>query len=232
MRLRCQNEDAIDFTDNDIPALANFPKNHRLKALYLARNRITAIASGLHNSIPNLDTLVLTQNSLSELGDLDPLAELEKLTHLTLLDNPVASREVSHAPQSPICRTYPSDITQNYRYWVIARCPSVRFLDYQKVKDAERSTAAELFGTVAEPTELTQKLLSSRSSRSINTGSSTANANGADKISRVKLTDKERKRIEELIRNAKTLAEITRLEKALNEGRIPAGVLDDAMDTS
>ncbi|THW00116.1 U2-associated snRNP A [Aureobasidium pullulans] len=207
------NEDAIDFTDNDIPALANFPKNHRLKALYLARNRITAIASGLHNSIPNLDTLVLTQNSLSELGDLDPLAELKKLTHLTLLDNPVASRE-------------------NYRYWVIARCPSVRFLDFQKVKDAERSTAAELFGTVAEPTELAQKLLSSRSSRSINTGSSTANANGADKISRVKLTDKERKRIEELIRNAKTLAEITRLEKALNEGRIPAGVLDDAMDTS
>ncbi|KAK6001035.1 hypothetical protein QM012_003118 [Aureobasidium pullulans] len=205
------NEDAIDFTDNDIPALANFPKNHRLKALYLGRNRITAIAPGLHNSIPNLDTLVLSQNSISELGDLEPLADLKKLTHLTLLDNPVASRE-------------------NYRYWLIARCPSVRFLDFQKVKDAERSKAAELFGTVAEPTELAQKLLSSRSSRSLNTAST--NANGTDKISRVKLTDKERKRIEELIRNAKTLAEITRLEKALNEGRIPAGVLEDAMDTS
>lgn len=121
-------------------------------------------------------------------------------------------------------------MAQNYRYWVIARCPSVRFLDFQKVKDAERSKAAELFGTAAEPTELAQKLLSSRSSRSLNTAST--NANGTDKISRVKLTDKERKRIEELIRNAKTLAEITRLEKALNEGRIPAGVLEDAMDTS
>jgi Leucine-rich repeat (LRR) protein len=93
---RHQNEDAIDFTDNDLPALANFPKNHRLKALYLGRNRITAIASGLHNSIPNLDTLVLSQNSLSELADLAPLAELKKLTHLTLLENPVVSREVRY----------------------------------------------------------------------------------------------------------------------------------------
>lgn len=107
----------------------------------------------------------------------------------------------------------------------------MRFLDFQKVKDAERTKAAELFGTLAEPTELAKKLLSSRSSRSLNTVS-TANANGTDKISRVKLTDTERKRIEELIKNAKTLADITRLEKALNEGRIPAGVLDDAMDTS
>lgn len=114
---------------------------------------------------------------------------------------------------------------------MIATCPSVRFLDFQKVKDAERTKATELFGTVADPTELAQKLLSSRSSRSLNTAS-TPDANGTDKISRVKLTDKERKRIEDLIRNAKTLAEITRLEKALNEGRIPAGILDDAMDTS
>jgi U2 small nuclear ribonucleoprotein A' len=120
---------------------------------------------------------------------------------------------------------------QNYRYWLIATCPSVRFLDFQKVKDAERTKATELFGTVTDPTELAQKLLSSRSSRSLNTAS-TPDANGTDKISRVKLTDKERKRIEDLIRNAKTLAEITRLEKALNEGRIPAGILDDAMDTS
>ena len=76
------------------------------------------------------------------------------------------------------------------------------------------------------------QLLSSRSSRSVNLGASSTTANGTDKNYRVKLNDKERKRIEEMIRNAKTLAEITRLEKALNEGKIPAGVLDDSMDTS
>lgn len=47
---------------------------------------------------------------------------------------------------------------QNYRYWVIARCPTVRFLDFQKVKDSERSKATELFGTREEPSELAQSV--------------------------------------------------------------------------
>ena len=34
----------------------------------------------------------------------------------------------------------------------------MRFLDYQKVKDAERKQAGELFGTVEEPTELANKV--------------------------------------------------------------------------
>lgn len=42
---------------------------------------------------------------------------------------------------------------------------------------------------------------------------------------RVKLTAAERKRVEEMIKNAKSLQEIAQLEKALNEGRIPGGVL-------
>ena len=51
---------------------------------------------------------------------------------------------------------------------------------------------------------------------------------------RVQLTAKEKKRVEEMIKNAKSLSEITRLEKELNEGRVPGGALaaaedDDAM---
>jgi U2 small nuclear ribonucleoprotein A' len=48
---------------------------------------------------------------------------------------------------------------------------------------------------------------------------------------RVKLTDKERKKVEELIRNAKSLQDIMRLEKELNEGRVPAAAqgMDDVM---
>jgi U2 small nuclear ribonucleoprotein A' len=48
--------------------------------------------------------------------------------------------------------------TKNYRSWVLWRCPSVRFLDYQKVKDAERKRAVELFGTAEEPTALASKV--------------------------------------------------------------------------
>ena len=58
-----------------------------------------------------------------------------------------------------------------------------------------------------------------------NSASTTVNGT---KTYRVKLTDKEKKRVEELIRNAKSLQEISRLEKELNEGRIPGGA--DAME--
>ena len=52
-------------------------------------------------------------------------------------------------------------------------------------------------------------------------------SSSADKVSRVKMTDKEKKRVETLIRNAKSLQEIARLEKELNEGRIPGGGRDE-----
>lgn len=47
---------------------------------------------------------------------------------------------------------------QHYRYWVIWRCPTVRFLDYQKVRQTEREKAQEVFGTAEEPTELATKV--------------------------------------------------------------------------
>ena len=34
----------------------------------------------------------------------------------------------------------------------------MRFLDYTKVKEEEREKAKELFGTIAEPTELASKV--------------------------------------------------------------------------
>lgn len=44
-----------------------------------------------------------------------------------------------------------------------------------------------------------------------------------EKAIRVKLTDKERKKVEKMIREAKSLQEITKLEKELNEGKVPGG---------
>lgn len=114
---------------------------------------------------------------------------------------------------------------KNYRYWIIWRLPSVRFLDYQKVKDAERAKAAELFGTAEEPSALASKIMGIKSRTFDVPGA--AERGPAEKGVRVKLTEKERKRVEKMIREAKSLSEITRLEKELNEGRIPAGALDE-----
>ena len=54
-------------------------------------------------------------------------------------------------------------------------------------------------------------------------GTSDLNGPAEKKTYRVQLTGREKTRGEELIRNPKSLQEITRLEKELNEGRIPGG---------
>ncbi|GLI72754.1 U2 snRNP complex subunit [Penicillium ochrochloron] len=198
-----KDQDTIDFTDNDLSSLGNFPFFPRLRSLLLARNRINHIQPNLGSSIPSLTTLVLTSNNLSELADVESLRSLHKLTHLVLLENPITRKE-------------------NYRYWIIWLAPSVRFLDYQKVKDVERKQAKELFGTVEQPSALASKIMGIKS-RAFDASSAAATTGQADKAIRVKLTDAERKRVEKMIREAKSLQEITRLEKELNEGRIPGG---------
>ncbi|KAK4134099.1 L domain-like protein [Trichocladium antarcticum] len=203
--------DAIDLTDNDIQLVANFPLSPRLRTLLLARNRVAALQASLPNAIPNLRHLVLAGNSLAELADLDVLGRFPALTHLVLVDNPVTKKE-------------------NYRYWVLWRCSAVRFLDYQKVKDAERQKARDLFGEADAPTELASRIMGAKSNM-FDVGAASGADGQPSKLSRLKLTDRERKKLQEMIKKADSLEEIIRLEKALNEGRLPPGVMvDDAME--
>lgn len=104
----------------------------------------------------------------------------------------------------------------------------MRFLDYQKVKEAERERGRELFGTEEEPTALATEIMQSRT-----TNFEPATNSGAEprsRLSRIKLTDEEKKRLQERIKNATSLQEIIALEKELNEGRIPSGIQGDAME--
>ncbi|KAF4336599.1 u2 small nuclear ribonucleo A [Fusarium beomiforme] len=200
--------DAIDFTDNDIQVLGNFPLSPRITTLLLARNRVSSIQASLAKAIPNLTNLVLSSNNLAELADLDTLGSFPRLTHLVLLDNPVSKKE-------------------NYRYWVLWKCPSVRFLDFAKVKESEREKARELFGTEEEPTALASKIQGIKTT-TFNT--STDGSDAPSKLSRIKLTDAEKKRLQERIKKATSLQEIIALEKELNEGRLPSGIHGDAME--
>jgi U2 small nuclear ribonucleoprotein A' len=123
-------------------------------------------------------------------------------------------------------------LLQHYRYWVIWRNPNIRFLDYQKVKDAERAQATELFGTKEEPSASASKIMGikSRTFDVPSTGAAAGAPRAGEKAIRVKLTEKEKKRVEKMIREAKSLQEIARLEKELNEGRIPAGAMEGGAD--
>jgi len=63
--------DTIDLTDNSLTALSNLPLSPRLRTLILANNSIHAIHPSIQQSVPNLTTLVLTNNAFAELGDLE-----------------------------------------------------------------------------------------------------------------------------------------------------------------
>ena len=55
--------------------------------------------------------------------------------------------------------------------------------------------------------------------------------NGTTATSKTKLTEKEKRRFQALIKNAKSLPEVQKLEKAYAEGRLPPGIAaDDLMD--
>jgi hypothetical protein len=125
--------------------------------------------------------------------------------------------------------TQHANLAQNYRYWVIWRCPTVRYLDFGKVRDVERKKAKELFGTAEEPTELATQI-SSRKSKGFVAPSL---ANGADSAKDRIYTDDEKKRMRAAILNASSLTEMAMLEKDFAEGRIPAHILEggDPMET-
>lgn len=192
------SNDAIDFTDNDIRLLGNFPKMPSLKTLLMSNNRISKIEKDLHLYLPGLSSLILNNNALTELGDLDPIGYL-KLEIFSCIDNVVANK-------------------QYYRFYIIhrypqfnTRCPSIRILDGRRVRESERNKAAQLFSG-PQGMELLEEL----GKKSV--------VNEEEIVKKKRPTpyqqpsEDEKKRIKLAIKNAKTLNEIAQLEQQLAGG--------------
>lgn len=54
----------MDFSDNEIKKLENFPRYKRLSSLLLCNNHISKISEELGTSLPNLSCLILTNNKV------------------------------------------------------------------------------------------------------------------------------------------------------------------------
>ena len=118
--------DTIDFSDNEIVAFENFPNLRNVRTLFFNNNYISRIKKGYGNCLPNLEILIFTSNSISELGEICSLAEFKKLYMLSFLHNPVIKK-------------------QHYRLFVIHVCQNLQILDFSKVKHKERLQAKRLF---------------------------------------------------------------------------------------
>lgn len=191
--------DTIDFSDNDIRKLDGFPYLKRLKCLLLNNNRIIRIGEHLEEYIPNLESLILTGNQIEDLGDIEPLTSLEKLTTLSLMHNPVTAK-------------------QHYRLYVIYKLPQLKLLDFRKIKLKEQDEAKTLFRS--KKGKEIQKDIIKRSKTFIPGGNmhNIAKSKG--------LSDEEIRKIREAINRAGSLEEVERLQKILQSGQIPGSELD------
>ncbi|XP_021966335.1 U2 small nuclear ribonucleoprotein A' [Folsomia candida] len=207
--------DTIDFSDNDIRKLDNFPLLPRLKNIILNNNRVVRISPTLHEVIPSLESLVLTNNMLQDLGEIDNLSKLQHLTHLTLLFSPVSTKEF-------------------FRQYVIFRLPQLKVLDFKKITMKERDEAKAFFKS-KRGKEIRKEIATNRSTdeefvedddeeaTSVSNGIALKSSHKAVRRGQLlaENTSEVNEKIKEAIRNATSLEEIERLNQVLKSGQIP-----------
>lgn len=193
--------DTLDFSDNEIRKLDGFPFLTRVKTLLLNNNRIVRVSDGLEQSLPHLQTLILTNNSLQELADLEPLTTIKNLTMLSLLHNPVVTR-------------------RNYREYVIHKFPNLKVLDFKKIKQKERDAAKLLFKTREGKTQLKDI---QRKAKTFVPGTPLPEATNKN-TNAAGLTPEQVRSIKTAIANASTLEEIERLNQMLRTGQVPGTI--------
>lgn len=137
---------------------------------------------------------MLTGNQLEDLGDVETLLSLEKLTTLSLLHNPITAK-------------------QHYRLYLIYKLPQLKLLDFRKVRQKERDEAKQLFKS--KKGKEIQKDILKRSKTFVPGGNmhNIAKSRG--------LSDEEIKKVREAINSAGSLEEVERLQKILQSGHIP-----------
>jgi len=196
--------DCIDLSDNDIKKLENFPLLRRLRMLILNNNRICRFESNLEECLPQLETIVLTNNNVQELTDLEPLKTVKTLTNISFLRNPITTKP-------------------NYRLFVIHCLPQVRVLDFQRIKMKERDAAKKLFS--GKKGELLKKDIAAKRSKTFEVKDVTKPSSEEDKeFIQEKYRDQEA--IKTAIANASTLEEVRKLELLLQQGHIPGKTVE------
>jgi U2 small nuclear ribonucleoprotein A' len=136
--------------------------------------------------------------------DLEPLSSCPKLCRLELRGNPVASVPL-------------------YRLFLIARLPALKLLDGCRVRDEERAAARAAFGG-AEGAAALADAAAAAAAASAREDAAAAGAAAAAAKARAGPTPAQMLALKAAIAAAATLDEVSRLEKALATGVMPADV--------
>lgn len=199
----CQDQyDTIDFSDNEVGKLENFPLLNRLRSITFNNNHINKIAPNLGDSLPKIETLVLTNNRIVNLSDLDPLSDLTSLRTLSVLDNVVSKKP-------------------NYRLYVINKLPDLRILDFRKIKRKEREDSARIFGAPVRKVKGRHGKKVVQPAKTFVPGEPSA-ATTAAAAAAVRPPVDSQLALKAAVANAKTLEEVERIERAMTTGGVVA----------
>lgn len=194
----------IDLVDNEIIDIKNIPRLPQLQCLLLARNSIISISQrDLGANVSNLESVSLAHNKIRNFNGIKGLVGCARLREVSLLANPITERT-------------------NYRVQMVWLIPSLRVLDFKKVKADERLRGIELFGTKESPSELGHSLLQTVF-EDLDADSAAANLErkvlGQEeremKVVVQRLSDDERVKLIKQLNSASTLEEIQKVEAAL-----------------
>jgi U2 small nuclear ribonucleoprotein A' len=212
--------DLLDLSQNALSSIGTgFPPSPRLNALYAGSNAIRLVETGLADSLPNLQTLVLTANAIDTVADLnlDELCKLRKLETIAINENPVAS-------------------THGIRSLLLHRIPSLRFIDFVRVTRSEKQVAVNEHGP-ANPSEQSARKKSGKARKKIvspprttvDSAFSPENPTGRDdnesalmKVDHQRLSAEQVEKIKAAISAATSMDQVTSLQRVLRSGDLSA----------
>lgn len=176
----------IDLTNNEIIDLEGIPENFtNLQTVLLGNNNITRISSELSGN-NHIESMSLINNNLKQIDT--NFSKFHKLHTLCLLNNPVC--------QLP-----------NYRLFMIWLVPSLKVLDFARVRPSERARAEELFGV--DRTDYNEVALS------LLNKSVEGEKFSLPKHVVSKLSEQDRKELLQRLQKATSIDEIEQIESAL-----------------
>ncbi|RCK56193.1 U2 small nuclear ribonucleoprotein A' [Candida viswanathii] len=186
----------IDLSNNDLIKLSNIPPNfNKLEDLLLSNNNILYIDDDAFPLQNQIKSITLYNNNIYKF-QANFKDKFPKLETLVLIGNPITELE-------------------NYRLFIIWLIPSLKVLDFKKVKQSERQQGEELFGqdhTVFN--KEASKLLSKTGDASVQNGKVDKQVNNVVK----KLTEEEKQELLKKLEVASSIEEIEKIESALKSG--------------
>ena len=198
--------DTIDFTDNRLQRLENFPRLLRLSCLNCSGNILESFdTANMGKNIPNITNLNLSYNNVASLAEVSNIATAcTKLEFLNLHGNPVTRR-------------------QHYRLYVIKKIPTLRVLDFTKISKSERDRADRLANSAAGAALESDVQGEARSSTAAGGAKTFVPGEGrsAEESFVTNFTPQQKDMIRQMIANASSPAEIEEIERSVKRGIFP-----------